>query len=170
MFAFPYFHSFFTPAYFVILSLSLFVSLFPPTLCPLRSIFNLYLILIEFYSVTFLFRSIPPSLPPSLPSFLFFCISESNKVRFNIQNQTKLLVFKVTVNHTQDQTFSPPTLFSPSHILMYFSCQSSYWLKKKNCCKRALSTTDGESHKDKHNQPLFSGFLRSPSLCLSLSP
>lgn len=131
MFAFSYFHSFSTPAYFLILSLSLFVSLFPPTLCPLRSIFNLYLILIEFYSVTFLFRSIPPSLPPFLPSFLFFCISESNEVRFNIQNQTKLLVFKVTVNHTQDQTFSPPTLFSPSHILMYFSCQSSYWLKKK---------------------------------------
>lgn len=69
MFAFSYFHSFSTPAYFLILSLSLFVSLFPPTLCPRRSIFNLYLILIEFYSVTFLFRSIPPSLLSFLPFF-----------------------------------------------------------------------------------------------------
>lgn len=68
------------------------------------------------------------------------------------------------MNHSKEQTFSAPFLF-----LMYFSHQSS----TGNTAGGKCFTTDSESHKDNHNQPLAHSVclcLILPSVCVRQEP
>ena len=135
-----------------------------PSLClrfsshrPLSSIFNLSLILIFF-----LFGYFP--LSRSTPLF-FFYISHGSKVWFKHQKQTKLLVFKVRVNHKQDQMFfSSYPLFSFSHLNVFFmSIIRLVILLWESVLPQMVNHTRTNT-----TSLFFSGFLRSLSLSLSL--